>query len=349
MRAKIKVIHLSDLHFPDPLSAANVHDRGKKVIHSSHHMGNSTSFFLDYCKTIPRDQYDDIIIVVTGDLTKNADSDGLQKCELFLKECCDALKIPFQNVIIAPGNHDIQRGAEPDLQFDNFKNYTRDFCTPFTTPRYYEKPDCLLVFPLNSSEVMTPDENINKNKGWFKNAISKWTDSGKTSTKAIDIPIIAQEQLREMKLATSTSTAKMRIVLLHHHLVPVWDNEAKEFGFVLNAGPVIRDVQEAGFSIVLHGHKHTHSAKVITDLEAQKGPFPVCVIGSRTFADRDAWFNEIEINIGVKTTVLYQRYCFENGLKRDHDSPIPIHELLKLESGTTSVLIESTVTTGVSK
>jgi hypothetical protein len=66
----------------------------------------------------------------------------------------------------------------------------------------------------------------------------------------------------------------------------------------------------------------------------------MCILGSRSFADREGWFNEIEIDFDFVPKISFQRYYFENGVKRDSGSSLNISDLLKLDKKEEDVRLE---------
>ncbi|BFG81009.1 hypothetical protein PTKU46_90430 [Paraburkholderia terrae] len=47
-----------------------------------------------------------------------------------------------------------------------------------------------------------------------------------------------------------------KIAVLHHHVVPFIPEEVKQFELMLNAGQFKKQLTDAGFQVVMHGHKH---------------------------------------------------------------------------------------------
>lgn len=48
----------------------------------------------------------------------------------------------------------------------------------------------------------------------------------------------------------------IKIAVLHHHVTPFISEEVKQFELLINAGHFKKSLVRAGFSVVLHGHKH---------------------------------------------------------------------------------------------
>jgi len=61
----------------------------------------------------------------------------------------------------------------------------------------------------------------------------------------------------------------LKIIVVHHHIAPIYGEEVKQFELLLNAGQFKKQVVEEGFQVVLHGHKHW--PEVFTDTAISGG------------------------------------------------------------------------------
>ncbi len=69
----------------------------------------------------------------------------------------------------------------------------------------------------------------------------------------------------------------LKIAVLHHHVVPFIPEEVKQFELLLNAGQFKKQLMDAGFRIVIHGHKHW--ADMVVDSALPEGGELVVVSG----------------------------------------------------------------------
>lgn len=59
-------------------------------------------------------------------------------------------------------------------------------------------------------------------------------------------------------------TGALKVAVLHHHVASIFPEEVKSYETLLNAGLFKRKLQNKGFQIILHGHKHWGEAFVDT-------------------------------------------------------------------------------------
>lgn len=60
----------------------------------------------------------------------------------------------------------------------------------------------------------------------------------------------------DLAQADEAFSGSLKLAVLHHHVAPIFPEEVKKFETLLNAGRFKRHLVEAGFHVVLHGHKH---------------------------------------------------------------------------------------------
>lgn len=62
----------------------------------------------------------------------------------------------------------------------------------------------------------------------------------------------------------------VKIAILHHHVTPFISEEVKQFEFLMNAGQFKKHLVDAGFHIVMHGHKHVPDMLIDSALSDEK-------------------------------------------------------------------------------
>jgi 3',5'-cyclic AMP phosphodiesterase CpdA len=301
---RIKILHLSDLHFPLPLQSGKVDDK-EGVLGPEDYEGHcNVKVFEEYLLRLAKEVDTEKCILVTGDLTDKGKVDGLNQAASFLKSAADILGIPYGNIIVAPGNHDIQRAELSAPQWQPFKAATTDFCTPFNPTNVFEIKNHLIILPLNSCQLHIDKSPI---KRFFLKDAEKIT--------LTEIAKISEDQFLSMAETLSLSKAPIRIAALHHHIVPIWGVEAKKFDPILNAGKFVRELQKRGFSLIVHGHKHGRGVKYFQDMELTSHPVGFYVISANWFGDKIGWFNEIDITFKTATLpqIIYKGYFLEGG------------------------------------
>jgi hypothetical protein len=116
------------------------------------------------------------------------------------------------------------------------------------------------------------------------------------------------EAVRQLlSIATTKQTVPLRIVVMHHHLLPVSvKEEVKSFESLSNLGLVRQFLRDQGISIVLHGHKHTEFSYMdyISSYSGPQGnPWPVRILSGASASSGDLERNDtvrlIELNVAL--------------------------------------------------
>jgi predicted phosphodiesterase len=249
-------LHLSDLHFGSFHAFRNQlsTDRGLRIAKES--MLEAILQDLESLKI-----RDIAVVLVTGDLTWQGGPHEFANALSFFQELGRKLGLHCSQVVIVPGNHDVEwlpGGESPDdkhVQIDdnaelNFSN----FCISFygTTPhrflqrihRFTINGRPLTIIALNSCRIESKE-----NAG---------------------LGFVGREQLSSIvrRLHESERENELRIALMHHHLIPVnyvegipW--KTKSVSLMLDAEAVIRNLLFAKVNLALHGHQHQPFASVI--------------------------------------------------------------------------------------
>lgn len=284
--SKIKILHLSDLHFSAHTKTKEVDDK-ESILSPKEKRGYSV--FDNFVRHIKRstnyNEFEKIFLVISGDLTASGDPTGLTDAKKFIEDCVEALKIPNDHVVLVPGNHDLTHAESSSDQIKNFKDISSEFCNPFSAKPYAEVKDQFLIYTLNSNKLKT--STTQKSFMGIK--------YGKKALKCIETPFVGQEQLNKVREHLKNSNHRVRFVTLHHHLVPVIGIETKKFDPILDAGECMNVLQEYGFSIALHGHKHKRSINYIQNVDV-KSSSGLYVIGTESLGYESS-FNEIDITI----------------------------------------------------
>ncbi|NTX64315.1 metallophosphoesterase [Myxococcus sp. CA051A] len=199
------------------------------------------------------------LIVISGDLTFSALEAEFRAASGFIWTLLGRFGIGREHVIVVPGNHDISwtktetytEGAKLDVPpaaaIVNYQNFYKAFFghDPHVTlcmgRRYVLGGNFLVdVCALNSTSLATGKE--------FLAGVGRIEERGFT-------------EVREGLGWTSESGLALRLLILHHHLVPIENmlHEAeyyRGFGMALDAPRIQRLASAAGVRLALHGHRH---------------------------------------------------------------------------------------------
>ncbi len=284
---KINILHLSDLHFGEGIA---VDDDNKLKIECI--KSRRVEQFIKCINNIPnKPDY----VVVSGDFTnivdKNVSKTGFIEFNKVVSDLIVKNKLPdLKHFIVVPGNHDTDRNNGKGLslfldmigrrypspwipEYDkrlNLEDYIKmvatnldddslilygsiistqagNVCTPFILDMDKE----ILFYAFNSSSLVEMDMMLPKNSDALK--------------QMVELPRINPEELllfteiiTMMKNKLSSRYDDLiKVAVLHHHVAPISTfDEYKMFEMLMNSGKFKKYLQDAGYHIILHGHKH---------------------------------------------------------------------------------------------
>lgn len=259
---KIEIIHISDLHFGDPCSEKS--GQRHRVLTSL-----TKKLAAEPEPSFPR------VLAITGDIGWSGNSEDYKIAAAWIKQLLKTLKIPEKNLILCPGNHDINlkrakaiavpdNGAEADQmltidQLDTlsipFRAYI-DFCTYLGIPpldiidtkshltgvREIAGAQFLV---LNSAWCFRGDEK----KMWLgqpfldaANAADQWGEKPENTIALFHHPesYLHDEEIRSYNNRLNTLEHLARgcsaILTGHLHGVPVKPNKLYNMTYIFNAG-----------------------------------------------------------------------------------------------------------------
>lgn len=258
------LVHLSDLHFGW---------KGEKYMHrfvkdeysytlTEHMIGEFASRRARFMKEPER-----LHLVVSGDLTYQGNKKEFKLAEDFLNEVCKGLHIPKERVSIVPGNHDLNWGldkADKELRFDPYIGFLVSFYGADLFKKRYPRVKTDLAF---YSERPAPDDLVSV----YHDPKARITIVGLNSCIYEDnqhhYGFVGMRQLdavEELLDDHESSKDVVRVAVFHHHLHPFPEPIVKavnsevltDLSSLRDAGFVERRLEELGFDLILHGHKH---------------------------------------------------------------------------------------------
>ncbi|HEX8105452.1 MAG TPA: metallophosphoesterase [Solirubrobacteraceae bacterium] len=190
-------------------------------------------------------------LVVSGDITTAHDEPGFTR----FRELVDTIGIVTPDRIIAvPGNHDVDRASDPGTpgKYELFLKHTReqDMRTPFcdgvdklddaNAQPILDLEDCLVAAVNSANWCGVKVESTGTDHRY---------DAARVSETQLDW---LTDQLRDHE-----ADGKVRLAVLHHHLLPVTeDEETKPYESFTNLARLRAWLSHHRFHGVLHGHKH---------------------------------------------------------------------------------------------
>jgi 3',5'-cyclic AMP phosphodiesterase CpdA len=192
------------------------------------------------------------LVLVTGDLTCKGDAHEFANAEDFLRKLCNELGLHISQVVVVPGNHDIEwrddKGGVDENADYNYYQFMKNLYTaePEETflriHRFFIAGRPVCIIGLNSC-VLEAKENAGL--GYV----------GRAQLMS------ALRFLNDLNPSGRNDKDEIRIALIHHHLLPVnfveeIDWETKRVSMTLDADGILRYLMFANVRMVLHGHQH---------------------------------------------------------------------------------------------
>jgi Icc-related predicted phosphoesterase len=248
------ILHLSDLHLgKDQPWERTTHDKSKFVPRDENSRLAVMRTSLGAVKShLQSEDLELDALVISGDVTTAHDAAGFEH----FTDLLDELKLASPDrTIVVPGNHDVDRESDPGTaeKYGLFLEHTRarglltPFCDGVDTLEASEAApildldDCLIV-SLNSA-----------------NWCGVGVETGGTEHR-YDAARVSESQLEYLtdQIRDHDSDGRIRLGVLHHHLLPVTEEEeTKPFESFTNLERLRSWIGRHQFHAVLHGHKHS--------------------------------------------------------------------------------------------
>lgn len=270
------ILHLSDLHFGDEHAFRNHLATAPRT--GKERMLDALLSDLPAAGIGP----DDVALVfATGDFTWRGESHEFANAESFLVDLADALGLHRSQLLIVPGNHDIEwRTNSADIDENAELNYSR-----FATSLYHAPPR-QDFFRLARFSV-----------GHHAFTIVALNSCRIESKATAGLGFVGQSQIQaayKELTALPEDAGDIRVCLMHHHLLPVnyveeVPTSEKHVSISLDAEAILRFLISSHVQLVLHGHQHQpYYAEVRrvadgfvhpTDAKITRLDGTVCIIG----------------------------------------------------------------------
>lgn len=260
------IFHISDVHF----GTLGHGEDARKDMHRFADDENSNRLSLElreeFQKALAREKSrpEDATIVLSGDLVYTGKPEEFTLAQEFLGELCAEVGLSREQVVIVPGNHDIDwEAAKSDLtrRFDNYLSFVHDF---YGAELFYR------FFPLVKWDFHVMTDRPRPNEIIYVQRRENLTIVGLNSCVFEDhqhhYGFVGLKQLNKVsELLPEAAGNDIRIAVMHHHLHPypealgaalVGSDVIADMSTVRDAGIVEQRLARLGFSVLLHGHKH---------------------------------------------------------------------------------------------
>jgi 3',5'-cyclic AMP phosphodiesterase CpdA len=207
---------------------------------------------------------EDATVVLSGDIVYTGSTEEFDLASTFLTELCNEVGITRDQVVIVPGNHDIDWSvAKADLKkrFDNYLGFVHKF---YGEDLFYK------VFPLVKWDFHVTGDRPEPS------AIISYQKRGPVTFVGLNSCVFEDHQhhygyigLKQLKrvasLVPEAIGGEVLVAVMHHHLLPYpepltparkAEDVMLDMSTIRDAGIVEQRLSRLGFSLVLHGHKH---------------------------------------------------------------------------------------------
>ena len=270
--------HFTDHFEHDPLK--------KQFIHDIRSIANSTVGKID-------------LILFTGDLGDKGHVEEVSQGMEFLIGISEALEVERGEILIVPGNHDLnQQGEDVTEMFQNFtsvcndnniSNYLNDF-----KPKQLYKND-LQIISMNSCLGGNTKQFNYFNESDYKSVVEKFQDNIDNIISSnpdyqdikyqlnLDIPAIGMSQLNVINSLISENKTDISLIIMHHNAIPSTIAEIRPYSYLIDGGLFLKKINVPNKTIILlHGHTH-ESMEYITKIPFKKTSNSVLSIGVSGF------------------------------------------------------------------
>lgn len=250
---EIAIIHISDLHIMLP-TKRNL--QPKKEIKSWFNTDKDDlnverylDKFIEIIKLTFNDDYD-FGMIITGDITDEAQDDEFKKSIEIITKLKSELKISNENLLIVPGDHDVNwRDCENAFEQDNKQKKACLYIEKYTRfSNFYHK-----IYNTNfNSEKIILKEIV----------VGKIVFIGMNSNYIIDFcggnGFIDKNQLKdELKIIDEKYKDYSKIAVFHHNITPFYEDNTNGQWEKDNRIDILEVLKSFQFKVVMFGNEHT--------------------------------------------------------------------------------------------
>lgn len=258
------IIHLTDVHFGYAMkndTRVDMHrfKHGQYNQPLSEHIREEFSTYFNYDSRR-------LFLVVSGDFTYTASKAEFNIALSFMNDVCEILSIDKEKVLLTPGNHDIDWDSEkvdPPNRFDNYISFLYEFYGRTLFNKLYPmiKWDLTVNSTRPSPEDILAIHHYPNQKLLFISFNSCMYESNQNH-----YGFIGGKQFKLISnyiKQNNIDESYIKIAVTHHHLLPhpasvimsegsIW----MDLSIIRDSGLVEYKLENMGFDIVFHGHKH---------------------------------------------------------------------------------------------
>jgi 3',5'-cyclic AMP phosphodiesterase CpdA len=296
MPGRVSILHLSDCHFGKPHYFRRPGEKGGRIPLTS-----------AIVRALGQRRID--ALVLSGDVFSDPGEDGdreLAHASSEIVALITKLGVATENVLLVPGNHDLERNADDTKAFGHLETLAEQ--VGLTPAKVAHLPKVKILDLEPRVAVVLLDSCLAEGE----------ENSG--------IGLIGEEQreraVGRLEAAGVDPASHIILAVLHHHLLPVVDQQLlsrtdprhpplRKPSLTTDASETLQVLSEVGVSLVLHGHQHEPALLEYRDrLLDPSRSLSIAAAGScgadaRGDAKRQFWLHEIDAG-GINSTAFEQ-------------------------------------------
>lgn len=250
------ILHISDLHISDHSDGYNKSYDDTFIKTTDDEL--NYSFITSFIEFVKSHKYQKIFLIITGDITNCGEQSEFEIAEKYISMIIDSLKISISEVLIIPGDHDVNRkvlrsfSEERGLD-DNDANTLQDekfsyFNTFYKSIKGVDFNSKKFIFDfINTEDILLLGVNSNYKIGL------------KGGTGFLPVELFEKE-LKEIKL---TNRTKELIICMHHNIHGEHEDKQSGQWDLTNRRNLIPVFQRNSVKCILNGNEHTPNSKIL--------------------------------------------------------------------------------------
>lgn len=257
----LQIIHLSDIHFGDkhicnpfvPGSSSNGLPKLHELILQDLNCEDVRS--LTEFRRSSKEPETPVVAAFSGDFTQRATEDeykqALEFTKGFVNESILGSTLILANTFVVPGNHDVLWDQkDPKTRFERFLHFYNELYEGARQPIPAHKTETLNFVHVNRSSGFVFLE--------LNSCLFVERETAEASRGQIDYQAIAQVRKELAAIEPDFLESCIKIAMIHHHpvLLPTLVEPDKAYDAVVNANSLLQMLNDFGFHLLLHGHKH---------------------------------------------------------------------------------------------
>ncbi|RZJ76934.1 MAG: hypothetical protein EOO45_00510 [Flavobacterium sp.] len=305
------ILHISDLHVTTHLGNDGRLNPKIDSYLTTNANESASNFFLEKLVEKVKEDFEGkkITLLITGDISNQAEIKEFFFAEKFIKQIMVNLDISADHCLIIPGDHDVHRRSldnaleltpsdEPHLLNDiKFKNFADFYSQIKTRPFQFDK--IIIDYLVIEEKVILLAINSNfmvNNRGGLGN-----------------IPI---DRLKSEFAALKSHLCNddlQYVACWHHNFTAGFEDTNKGQWETENRKHLLAELESLGIKLVLTGNEHTSNSKSI-----QNGSIMTSDCGALCSVPNDATFKVYPINIGEEIILDNRIYALQKTNGNDH-------------------------------